>query len=170
MFTLTTIPTAITTTTTTTPTTTMTTTTTTAPKAPKQSGEDHIPSWTASVAIGVIIVVLLAIGVLVTCVYLKRYKRDEDNETNPSNNGIAMVHKKKNERPDSAKSQFWEEEDDSAVYRDPAVLQMLRRNLYSINLPPEELQVPPLPIDKRTFASSNYRILYETARCFADTR
>ena len=125
-------------------------------------------------AIGVTLAVLLAIAivVLVACVYWKRHKQDKDK---PSNNGIALVEMRKDKRVNrfgsvGATTQFWGEEDDNDVYRNPAVLQMLRRNLYSINLPPEELQVPPLPIATRTFASSNYRTLYETARCFADTR
>ena len=64
---------------------------------------------------------------------------------------------------------FWHEEVDEDHALDQIGIEYTRRNHYSIKLSSEGLQLPPLPLDQRTFKTSNYRKLYQNARCFADT-
>ena len=131
--------------------------------------------WIYPVIAVAIVVLLVAIIVPLTCLCRKQETPALLDDNTPSASMVLeMMTKRKRESQRKmvagANTAFWYEEDDQSEYQNPVALKCLRKNLYSINMPAEELRLPPLPMDQRTFASSNYRMLYETARCFADTR
>ena len=65
---------------------------------------------------------------------------------------------------------FWrDQEEEEPEQLDAVAFGYMRRNHYSIKMPSDGLQLPPLPVQTRTFKTSNYRRLYLTARCLADT-
>lgn len=71
---------------------------------------------------------------------------------------------------DKAATDFWnDQQEDEPEQLDAIAFGYMRRNHYSIKMPSDGLQLPPLPVDTRTFKTSNYRRLYLTARCLADT-